>query len=401
MAKLFVKKYGRDLADDQDFAVEVADPPDSVANEVVHEVLSEEEKGFRAAHHKALRTRIKAHVDALLAALKRRTENSGEGMPETINVISNVTNDLWEDESPEFRHKVETRVPTNSTRLGGNRWQIARHDPQRRLPPYYLQPFVDAIQQWFGMVATVLLCGPVGMRGGRIGMQSVHTGATLGVAPVDWPTSDWQGFQDVETSMVGFTTDAECRARALPGTAALLQPAPPLREEVGDNKRSQMTSQAGDSEGHPRPVPIMMTAPSMQSQTVSQVEMSTGEQEAHNECQREQDERRREDAAEERCCMEVEEERGRLQVYDNEWQCRVDQRARAGHMSHSRPAGPGGHSGLWRRGFECTQCGKAQTDVQASLYMREDPHEVNFEMNDTRKEDAQRSQIAGLGEMLK
>jgi hypothetical protein len=26
------------------------------------------------------------------------------------------------------------------------------------------------------------------------------------------------------------------------------------------------------------------------------------------------------------------------------------------------------------------QCGKAQTDVQASLYMREDPHEVDFEM---------------------
>jgi hypothetical protein len=56
MAKLFVKKYGRDLADDQDFAVDVADPPDSAANEVVHEVLSEEEKGFRAAHHKALWT---------------------------------------------------------------------------------------------------------------------------------------------------------------------------------------------------------------------------------------------------------------------------------------------------------------------------------------------------------
>jgi hypothetical protein len=52
-------------------------------------------------------TRIKARVDARLAALKRRTENSGEGMPETIDVISKVTNDLWEDESPEFRHEVE------------------------------------------------------------------------------------------------------------------------------------------------------------------------------------------------------------------------------------------------------------------------------------------------------
>jgi hypothetical protein len=56
MAKLFVKKYGHHLADDQDFDVDVADPPDSAADEVVHEVLTEEEQEFRAEHHKTLRT---------------------------------------------------------------------------------------------------------------------------------------------------------------------------------------------------------------------------------------------------------------------------------------------------------------------------------------------------------
>jgi hypothetical protein len=157
---------------------------------------------------------------------------------------------------------------------------------------YYLQLFVDTIQQRFGMVATVLLCGPIRMRGGQIGMQrwvvvdalitirhnthavtftqnSVHAGATLGIAPVDWPTSDWQGFQDVERSMVGFASkcfseynwysmldrnaetktcvaDAECRARALPGTAALPQPPPPLREEeTGEIERRVHTGPAG------------------------------------------------------------------------------------------------------------------------------------------------------------
>jgi hypothetical protein len=64
----------------------------------------------------------------------------------------------------------------------------------------------------------------------------------------------------------------------------------------------------------------MTTAPSTQSQMVSQVETSTGEQEARDERQREQDEQRREEAAEERRRMEVKEERGCLQVYDNEWQ---------------------------------------------------------------------------------
>lgn len=56
MAKLFIKKYGRDIRDDQDLAEDVADPPDEAANEVVHEVLTEEEQAFRADHLKTLRS---------------------------------------------------------------------------------------------------------------------------------------------------------------------------------------------------------------------------------------------------------------------------------------------------------------------------------------------------------
>jgi hypothetical protein len=32
---------------------------------------------------------------------------SEEEIPQTINVVSKVTDELWEDESPEFRHEVE------------------------------------------------------------------------------------------------------------------------------------------------------------------------------------------------------------------------------------------------------------------------------------------------------
>jgi hypothetical protein len=35
------------LADEEDFEVDVADPPDWVANKVVNEVLTEEESTFR------------------------------------------------------------------------------------------------------------------------------------------------------------------------------------------------------------------------------------------------------------------------------------------------------------------------------------------------------------------
>jgi hypothetical protein len=56
VAKLYFKKYGYHLEDDQDFAVDIADPPDSAADDVVHEVLSPEEVTFRAECLTKLRT---------------------------------------------------------------------------------------------------------------------------------------------------------------------------------------------------------------------------------------------------------------------------------------------------------------------------------------------------------
>ncbi|KAJ7809287.1 hypothetical protein B0H14DRAFT_2608181 [Mycena olivaceomarginata] len=58
MSKLYVKKYGYHLADDQDLAGDVEDPPDEAADEVVHEVMLPEEQEFRTEYTKNLRTRI-------------------------------------------------------------------------------------------------------------------------------------------------------------------------------------------------------------------------------------------------------------------------------------------------------------------------------------------------------
>jgi hypothetical protein len=55
MAKLYIIKYGCHLAADDDFAYDVADPPDWVANKVVNERLSPEETTFRQEYHTILR----------------------------------------------------------------------------------------------------------------------------------------------------------------------------------------------------------------------------------------------------------------------------------------------------------------------------------------------------------
>jgi hypothetical protein len=56
LSKLYVLKYGYDLADNEDLAVDTEDPPDAAANIMVHEVLTAEQQVFRQAYMKKLRS---------------------------------------------------------------------------------------------------------------------------------------------------------------------------------------------------------------------------------------------------------------------------------------------------------------------------------------------------------
>ncbi|KAJ7058603.1 hypothetical protein C8F01DRAFT_1304260 [Mycena amicta] len=271
MAKLYILKYGRNLADDQDLSVDIEDPPDDAANLVVHEALTAEEEASRAAYLKLLRalppqkrqdrlrgeelftgaldgappkpqrgrtihfysrkyyeTRIKHLVEEQLESFKRRAELDGQEMPKPIDVISKMTAEAWLAETAAFRDEVELAAEREYQQTV-KAWEASLADSPTRTPEemaatlanaaYYLRPFAEAIQQWFGMCVSILLCGPIGEREGRIGVQSIHAGQTRGVAPIDWPTFDWQGYLDVETHMIEFGTqcfsEAECKARAV------------------------------------------------------------------------------------------------------------------------------------------------------------------------------------------
>ncbi|KAF7357239.1 hypothetical protein MSAN_01318900 [Mycena sanguinolenta] len=280
MAKLYHIKYGRKMRDDEDLEVDVEDPPDDAADEVVHEVLSDAEQALRAEEFKALRTRIgawyrseyggllksdqasfkelfqggldgtplkpqrgrinhfysrkfydtriKPHVEERMEGLQSRAQLSGEAPPQLIDVVAKVTAERWEQETPEFRRECELSLDREHQQALAA-WEASLADSPTETPEetaaalgnaaYYLQPFVDAIKTRFGMCATVLLAGPIGIREGRIGVQSVHAGKTKGLAPVNWPDFDWAGFKKVEDIMITFArecfSDAECKARAV------------------------------------------------------------------------------------------------------------------------------------------------------------------------------------------
>jgi hypothetical protein len=78
-------------------------------------------------------TRIKSRVDARLASVKRRIENSGEEKPETIDIVSKVTAELWEDESAEFRHEVEVAFE-HEYQQNLRAWEVSLADSPTRSP---------------------------------------------------------------------------------------------------------------------------------------------------------------------------------------------------------------------------------------------------------------------------
>ncbi|KAJ7809734.1 hypothetical protein B0H14DRAFT_2607888 [Mycena olivaceomarginata] len=228
VVKLYFKKYGYHLEDHQDFAVNIADPPDSAADDVVHEVLSPEEVTFQAdklAHgtewsmcslvinfysRKYYDTRVKEQAGAQLRSLQRRVELTGEAVPQAIEVISKVTAEAWDAETAAFRH--ECQVACEQEYLNAPIENAAGN----------VSPFVDAIQEKFGMFASILLARPIGIRRGKIGVQSVHAGSTKGLVPINWPDFDWQGFAEVKRCMISFAR--ECFWLPL----APAPPAPPI-----------------------------------------------------------------------------------------------------------------------------------------------------------------------------
>ncbi|KAJ7350498.1 hypothetical protein DFH08DRAFT_806552 [Mycena albidolilacea] len=273
ICKLYVIKYGYDMADDQDLAVDVEDPDDSAADAVVHEKVSEDVQAVRTKFLATLRSRVgqwyrdqyggllksdqaafkelftgvldgappkpqrgriihfysrKFYETRVKEHVEKRLEKSPAEGESSIKLVAKVTSERWEQESPDFKRECETAMEREYQQaLKG--WEASLADSPTRTAEeivatlenaaLYLQLFVDAIQQRFGMCASIFLVGPVGMRGGRVGVRSVHAGKTKGLSALNWPQFDWRGFQAVETSMAAFATecysDAECQAWAV------------------------------------------------------------------------------------------------------------------------------------------------------------------------------------------
>ncbi|KAJ7888390.1 hypothetical protein B0H14DRAFT_2562359 [Mycena olivaceomarginata] len=187
--------------------------------------------------------RIKPRFITRWAAVTRAAAERGEKPPAEVAVRQQVTKEMWSAETPAFRAEIsktidkihEAAIETykvalaNDTPSTAEEYSIALNNAA-----FYLTPFAEAAQQQFGMNVSILLCGPVPDRGGRIEVRSVHAGFSNGLVPRIWSDFDRGGFDAVQRSFVNFAhhcfTEPEPQATVLMSTLPVppLTPTPPI-----------------------------------------------------------------------------------------------------------------------------------------------------------------------------
>ncbi|KAJ7327490.1 hypothetical protein DFH08DRAFT_967919 [Mycena albidolilacea] len=172
--------------------------------------------------------RIKPRFITRLAAATRAAAERGEKPPAEVALRQQVMKEAWLAETPAFRAEISQTIDklhaaalemykvalANDTPSTAEEYSIALNNAA-----FYLTPFAEVAQQQFGMNVSILLCGPVPDRGGRIKVRSVHAGFSNGLVPRIWSDFDRGGFDAAQRSFVNFAhhcfTEEECHARAL------------------------------------------------------------------------------------------------------------------------------------------------------------------------------------------
>ncbi|KAJ7694512.1 hypothetical protein B0H14DRAFT_2650966 [Mycena olivaceomarginata] len=210
MAKLYIIKYGCHLAADDDFAYDVADPPDWVANKVVNEQLSPEETMFRQEYHTILQDllhfysekryneHIKPWVEARKKSLAVHAEMTDVKAPAAITIQNEVTKECWNEESDlymdsllrerEREHEIRLRDQLGSM----GRYRNAEHPygkdkgfSRKRLAAAGPRGLHAGTEQYGGLCPPRLL--PLGGGGG--GVNAAGQGGINSVGEGDVPTT--------------------------------------------------------------------------------------------------------------------------------------------------------------------------------------------------------------------
>ncbi|KAJ7044195.1 hypothetical protein C8F04DRAFT_1250794 [Mycena alexandri] len=279
ITNLYLLKYGHNLKDEEDLADDIDDPTDPDARIPGSENLSKEEADEWSKNTIKLRKKIaawycrtyrrvderekqkfaevllgglentgpgcprkaqpihyysrhyyeekvKARFDAVWAIEVQRAKDLEEDEPWDIKIRNEVTKQVFSEESEEFKTQLALAVEAEHV-AAVRAWELTRADAPARSAEeinaalknaaFYLDPLAEAIRDKFGMNCSILLCGPMGDRGGAIEVRSVHAGRTRGVGARKWYEIDPMGYEAAEKLMIKFSercfTEEECISR--------------------------------------------------------------------------------------------------------------------------------------------------------------------------------------------
>ncbi|KAF7972065.1 hypothetical protein HWV62_19131 [Athelia sp. TMB] len=175
-------------------------------------------------------SRIKPTVDDEWAKMKA-SDTDVEKKVRFVDFQNKITRRFWKNETQAFRDNLQAKLESeHSAKRKAFEEHIARVAKENPESPeaYHsrlstagatLNNLCAALGKQYGMNVSILLCGPIGARDGRIELRSVHSGVTRGFDSKKWPQACPEEFREVQESMVAFTkrcyTAQQCAERSL------------------------------------------------------------------------------------------------------------------------------------------------------------------------------------------
>ncbi|KAK7676420.1 hypothetical protein QCA50_014137 [Cerrena zonata] len=143
-----------------------------------------------------------------------------------------VTKTCWSHEDPLFKKQVESEFNASNAELDQKHKKLLDQPQSADDYDYALKsagPVLHTIAQGlakkYGMVVSILMAGPIGEDGGKIGVRSYHFGETTTRSKVSWPdfnkTAYTSTVEDFTKFAMSVFTPEECQSRVfVPGGSA-------------------------------------------------------------------------------------------------------------------------------------------------------------------------------------
>ncbi|KAI9068202.1 hypothetical protein FKP32DRAFT_1672416 [Trametes sanguinea] len=187
---------------------------------------------YLSTHYEA---ELKDAVDREYERLCAEAVQAGKNLPKKIAISNPIAVRAYEKKPEAFKKLMEEgaerdyqeKLARHQASSSKNKDPTTPEEYHQELEAcqHWLSAFAEHVSRRVGMNVTILLAGPIGEKGGEIGVRCINVGKSKGLVPMVWPDFDQGTYNAVTKSMIKFAHTCfsadECRARALPGTISM------------------------------------------------------------------------------------------------------------------------------------------------------------------------------------